>query len=235
MKVGYSYSWFQENDRKPYTKRNQQQLIAVFLSLPFMQCKTLLLSFFLLVVISARAQTRYPLAHFNGMQTGKAIQITFVIRSGSVCDGVKILRSSNEYDFLEIGQLTGVCGNDKSDETYSFTDVWPVKNADNFYRLELVNLTKSDVIKVRFTDFGDKGFVLFPDTVKDKSMLYFQNDCNDEFDFVLFDKKRKKVKEIKDIRSNAVELTKGTLKSGTYTFQLLIDNKVKYNGSLVIL
>jgi hypothetical protein len=188
-----------------------------------------------LFVTSLVAQDRQPVAHFNGMQTGKVIQVTFVIRAGNTCDGVKILRSANGHDFSELGQLTGVCGNTTTDETYSFTDISPMRNSDNYYQLDLIGLTASDIIKVRFTDFGDKGYMLHPETVKDKSTLYFQNDCNDEFDFVLLDKKGKKVREIKDIRSNAVEVAKGRLKSGNYTFQLLIESKVKYSGSLTIL
>ncbi len=185
-------------------------------------------------VVSVNAQDRQSLAHFDGIQTGKVIQLTFVIRAGNRCDGVRILRSTNDRDFTEIGQLTGVCGNSATDETYSFTDISPVKNADNFYQLDLTNLGTSDYIKIRFTDFGDKGYVLKPNPIKDKSILYFQNDCNDEFDFVLLDKLGKKVKVINNIRSNAIELSKGKLKSGTYTFQLFLENKVKFTGLLTI-
>lgn len=207
-----------------------------FLPLPFMQNKlTVSVLFLFLLIVSARAQDRQPVAHFSGMQTGKIIQLSFVISAGSKCDGVKILRSTNEHDFSLIGQLNGVCGNNSTDETYSFIDISPIKNADNFYELDLTGLGTSDIIKIHFTDFGDKGFLFLPTPVKDKSILYFQNDCNEEFDFVMLDKRGKKAKVINNIRSNSVEITKGTLKDGTYTFQLLIDGKVKYTGSVVIL
>ena len=183
----------------------------------------------------AVAQDRQPLSHFSGMQTGKLIQVTFVVRAGIICNGIKIMRSTNEHDFSQIGQLTGMCGNSTSDETYSFTDIFPVKNTDNFYQLDLANMGLSDIIKIHFTDFGDKGYLLYPNPLKDKSMLYFQNDCNDEMDFVLLNKRGKKVREISNVRSNAIEIEKGKLKSGMYNFQLFIDKKMKYSGSLVIL
>ena len=196
----------------------------------------LFISFLVLLssVILVKAQDRQSLAHFDGIQTGRVIQLTFVIRAGNRCDGVRILRSTNDRDFSEIGQLTGVCGNSTTDETYSFTDISPIKNSDNYYQLDLTNLGTSDYIKIRFTDFGDKGYVLNPNQVKDKSILYFQNDCNDEFDFVLLDKRGKKVKQIDNIRSNAVEISKGNLKGGVYTFQLFLENKVKFTGPLTI-
>jgi hypothetical protein len=200
-----------------------------------MQHRQFIFILFLLLTASATSQDHKPLVHFNGMQTGNLIQLSFVIRSGNTCDGVKILRSHNGRDFSEIGQLTGACGNSTKDESHAFTDISPARNADNFYQLDLVGLAKSEVIMIHYIDFGENGFRLVPDVLKDKSTLYFQNDCNDEFDFVLFDKKGKKVKEIYDIRSNTVELTKGNLKSGGYTFQLLIESKVKYTGKLMIL
>lgn len=187
------------------------------------------------MMAAVNAQDPQPLAYFNGMQTGNVIQLTFVIRDGNICDGVRILRSENGLDFSEIGQLTGVLGNGTIDETHLFTDIASVGNADNYYRLDLINLATSGTIKIHFTDFGNKDYVLNPNPVKDKSILYFQNDSNDEFDFVLLDKRGKKVREIKKIRSNSVEVTKGDLKSGLYTFQLLVDNKMKCSGSLTIL
>lgn len=192
------------------------------------------LFFLLSLIISVNAQEHHPVAHFDGSQTGKVIQLTFVISAGNQCDGVRILRSTNEHNFVKIGQLTGVCGNNKSDETYSFTDISPVKNADNFYQLDLINLCTSDIINIHFADYSEKGYVLNPNTVKGKSILYFQNDCNDEFDFVLLDKHGKKVKMMNKIRSNTVEVSKGNLKTGTYTFQLFLDNKVKYTGTFSI-
>ncbi len=189
---------------------------------------------FLFFSFSVVAQEIKPLVHFNGLQTGKIIRITFVIRGGCTCDGVKILRSANSKDFTEIGHLTGVCGSAK-DETYSFTDIAPVKNADNYYRLDLVNLASSEIIKIHLYDYGEKGYLLSPNPVKDKSILYFQNDCNEEFDFLLFDKKGKKVKQVKSIRGNQVEIEKAGLKGGSYTFQLLVDDEVRYNGNLLVL
>jgi len=197
----------------------------------FKQFSTIL--FVLTFIISVNAQDHHTVAHFDGAQTGKVIQLTFVITAGNQCEGVRILRSTNEHNFIEIGQLTGVCGNNESDETFSFIDISPVKNADNFYQLDLKKLCTSDIIKVHFTDYREKGYVLNPNPVIEKSILYFQNDCNDEFDFVLLDKRGKKVKSMNKIRSNAIEISRGNLKSGTYTFQLILDNKVKYTGAIL--
>ena len=72
------------------------------------------------------------------LNQGKVL-LAWTIKSGSVCNGIQIYRSStgDSVNFDLIEDIQGVCGDLSSPVAYTFTDEDPMPNQVNYYKLLL--------------------------------------------------------------------------------------------------
>jgi len=73
-----------------------------------------------------------------------------------------------------------------------------------------------------------------PNPFQEFTLIRFDNQRNERYDFELYDFTGKKVQEINNVRSNCIELNRNNLPTGVYLFQL--QNKIGrvYSGRLIM-
>ncbi|MEO6167307.1 MAG: T9SS type A sorting domain-containing protein [Chitinophagales bacterium] len=123
---------------------------------------------------------------FTGFQQGSSIQLSFTIKGGNTCLGTDIQRSADSIQFTTIGSISGICGSNDKDETYTYQDEMPLVNQPNYYRLILGQLGNSEFISVPYLDYNE-GILIFPNPVTASTLLYFPNEKNELFAIKIFD------------------------------------------------
>ena len=66
------------------------------------------------------------------------VLLAWTIKSGSVCNGIQIYRSTDSLNFVIIENIDGACGDLASSVTYTYTDSEPINNKINYFKFELV-------------------------------------------------------------------------------------------------
>ena len=160
------------------------------------------------------------LAGFSALQNGTIIQLDFSIAGGNTCNGIRILRSADGIQFAPIGSIAGICGSSTEDVFYSFTDPDPIRNADNYYRLDLITLGYSHVLPVHFIYFGDNEFLLYPNPVINTSMVYLKTTNADVSSYRINDSFGRLLKQADGIRGNYFELNRENWPAGIYFLQV---------------
>src|SRR5437870_3891883 len=103
---------------------------------------SVLTTFILAHTMEGKAQTLLPV--FEAIQVENRVQLNFTISAGNTCNGIQIFRSPDAVNFIEIGDIQGVCGSSDRSESYFFIDQAPLKNKTNYYRLQLGTLGSSE-------------------------------------------------------------------------------------------
>ncbi|OFY51052.1 MAG: hypothetical protein A2W85_05455 [Bacteroidetes bacterium GWF2_41_31] len=132
------------------------------------------------------AQETAILDSFTLNKNDGKIYLNWVIRSGSTCDGTKILRSTDQVHFEEIGEILGICGSASFPVGYEFVDENPVKNQRNYYLLELGRSGTSEIASIEILDLHDKGYQIRPNPANTQTTIYFDNDKQEKHLLVLY-------------------------------------------------
>jgi len=172
---------------------------------------------------------------FNARQTNDGILITFTIRSGITCSGVRILRGENENTFFEIHEFIGVCGSVNTEESYTFTDHTPLKNQNNFYKLDLGSLgLASSTIAVYYIDYGQDGFSVFPNPAVESSTIYFENFNSDLHQFIFYDIEGRAVHS-GETAGNRIDISSRITGRGSFYFRIYRNSEPRILGRIVFL
>ena len=126
------------------------------------------------------------LGNFDVSQTKGKVFLNWQINAGSTCNGILILRSTDNINFIQIGEIKGICGSVSVPVNYSFTDENPVKNSFNNYRLELGNSGKSEILSLEYIDINNGGFQIRPNPVNTEAKIYFDNNKREQHYFFLY-------------------------------------------------
>jgi len=103
----------------------------------------------IIFTLPAFAQQDTIFRSLSATQVDEGVLINFTILGGITCSGVKIERSSDGILFYEIYEIPGVCGGLTSDQSYSYTDNFPLNTNVSYYRLDLGSLgLYSDIISI---------------------------------------------------------------------------------------
>lgn len=195
-----------------------------------------LLSFFLLMVVATmtEAQSNISLLKFEATQIGQTVRVDFTLSMGNTCSDLKILRSADAIQFEEIGVIGGVCGSNSEVKSYTFTDLKPIANRINYYKLDMALLGVSDVIPVRFINYDKHTVVVLQNPATKESVFYFQNTVRQPVSFFLFDSKGKNLHNetfgpVSEIRFSATDFP-----VGIYLFKIVIGNSDSYSGKIIL-
>ena len=178
---------------------------------------------FVFVSFSYRSQTILDELSIDYSQGN--VLLAWTIKSGSVCNGIQIYRSTDSLNFVIIENIDGVCGDLASSVAYTYTDNEPINNKINYYKLNLGN-QESEVIGIEVISIPSNSYLLRPNPVSGTSDLYFDNSNSsvvylkiyDDFGSVIF----------KDqTNSNHFTLDSAEVASGIYYFTL--ENKQNNN------
>jgi hypothetical protein len=187
----------------------------------------------LAILSNSNAQETIILDGFVGVPQSQQIQLRWVISAGQTCNGIFIVRSSDNLYWVNIGDIPGVCGSSSTPVPYNFIDTSPIGNSINFYRLELGGQGYSPVVSVPFYDFSSKGYVLIPNPVHETAMLYFGTSTTETFDIAFFDASGKLVKQLSGV-GGSCKVDASQLMPAIYFFVIERKGKSKVLGKMVV-
>ena len=181
------------------------------------------LSFFLLLIFYALpgkllAQHNPVLESFTATQTNGKVFLTWVMSSGSTCNGIDILRSTDSLSFYPIGNIAGTCGSITIPVTYQFTDDSPAKNKTNYYRLNLGGNGSSQILSIQIIDITN-GYSIRPHPVNNNALIYFPNPSNKQHQLTIYNQHAQKIKTLTTLQ-NYFPLNATPLPTGTYLFTI---------------
>ena len=134
----------------------------------------------------AFAQHNPILDNFSVFENNGKAFLNWTITSGSTCNGIQIFRSSDNMNFIQVGEIIGICGSSSSPTPYNFTDDNPVKNSINYYRLELGSNGSSEILSIEIIDIASGGFQIRPNPVSAEAKVYFDNNKKQEHQLTLY-------------------------------------------------
>ncbi|MDG1035791.1 MAG: T9SS type A sorting domain-containing protein [Crocinitomicaceae bacterium] len=138
--------------------------------------------FFVLFIFSAplSAQNEDVIEYLNASEFNGKVLLSWSIMQGNTCNGIQILHSTDSMNFSQISSIEGICGSTQQSISYSFTDLSPEKNANNYYRLQLGGLGFSWIVSVEVIDLGMNTSIVRPNPLSKTSELLFDNEANFE-------------------------------------------------------
>ncbi len=192
------------------------------------------LPFFLFLPLFSFSQSDTIFRTFTVNATNESVIIQFTIKGGITCSGVTIQRATDSVHFTDIHEFVGVCGSLDYDESYSFSDLHPIRNQWSQYRLELGSLgIYSPVHQVRYIDYDKEGIKVFPNPCSTNCGIYFLNVSNQLHSCVLFDKTGKKVREEEIYDSSWYPNTIG-FNPGMYFYAIYREHELRFSGKVLI-
>jgi hypothetical protein len=138
--------------------------------------------FFVLFIFSVplSAQNEDVIEYLNASEFNGKVLLSWSIMQGNTCNGIQILHSTDSINFSQISSIEGICGSTQQSISYSFTDLSPEKNANNYYRLQLGGLGFSWIVSVEVIDLGMNTSIVRPNPLSKTSELLFDNEANFE-------------------------------------------------------
>ncbi len=203
--------------------------------------KTVKRIFYLLVLListSTMAQQEGPghpiLDKYNVFETGGKVYISCTISSGNTCNGIDVFRSDDSLNFTNVGNVAGLCGSSSSPVTYDFVDDTPILNKPSYYKLELGGYGYTIVKIVTVIDTKVFGFQVRPNPANEKAVIYYQNDNNNEFEFVLYNLSGFQISS-QISTTNKFDVNTAALTKGLYFFTIIKSStQEKLIGKLVV-
>ncbi len=174
------------------------------------------------------------LINFNVQLIKDSVRIEFVIRGGFTCTGVRIDRSTDSINFINIYQFAGVCGGTSSDVKYVYTDNNPVVNKTNYYRLDLRAEGLSNIVGVFYRYLGNNDFLIITNPCISNCTLYYYNDEKRKLVVNIFDAAGKKVIDF-TTQESTIDFSQFVFSNGVYFFTLTNSNKIIDKGKIVVL
>ena len=180
------------------------------------------------------AQFNSILNSFSASENNGNVYLSWQIVAGSTCNGIKIYRSANNISFVQIGDIPGICGNISFAQDYDFTDFEPIKNAVNYYRLELGNNGYSQVLAVEVIDIAKNGFQLRPNPAYGISKIIFENNNSLVHNFNIYNILGKLVFSVTG-KEDFFEYDSNAFQNGTYFFTIALPgNDFILSGKLMV-
>jgi len=174
------------------------------------------------------------LANFSALQHNEKIDLNITIAGGNTCNGINILRSADGVNFNSIGGIAGICGSSTEDVYYSFTDDSPIRNATNYYRLDLITLGYSVIIDIHFVYFGENNILFYPNPLVDKSSVYLKTTNAEVSSYKIYDRYGRLLKLVEGLRGNYFEIQREDWPSGLYYLEISTGNKAAIKKQFVV-
>lgn len=183
---------------------------------------------FCLFIVDLKSQT---IDHFELYEVNNQAFLSVTISQGSTCDGIKILRAKDSINYIQVGEIPGVCGSSSESKTYHFTDEKTEYNTTLYYKIQLGNFLLPNVVKIKIFKALNGNVHVFPNPCK--GFIYFVLDKEqiNATKINVYDLQGKKVMNIES-QEKAIELITDTLSSGVYFYQIV--NEQLYSGQFIV-
>ncbi len=107
-----------------------------------------LIILYILLILSGNFFSQGRIVSPSAFAAGTSVGIRFTIAPGPQCSGYNILYSTDSVYFTTLYNYPGVCGNVSTKQDISYTHSSPLQNQTNYYKIELVPLETSPVLRV---------------------------------------------------------------------------------------
>lgn len=196
--------------------------------------KRVLLLFAFGCISNALFSQAHPiLDNFYLIESNGSVILNWTIKGGSTCNGIQIYRSTDSLNFIQVGDIAGVCGSSSASQPYDFTDNSPVKNKVNYYKLELGQEGFTSVISIEIIEVGKNGNQVRPNPAKDNARIYFTNEKHVTSNLFLYNTSGTVLlKQTSDFDYFDLDLT--GIDAGTYVFVIFQDESLRSTGRIII-
>ena len=162
---------------------------------------------------------------FSANEFNKKVFLNWTISQGNTCNGIDVFRSVNGVDYSKIGDFEGICGSASESIDYNFTDLFPIKNAMNHYRLGLGGLGNSYSVKIEIIDIASNSYQVRPQPVNENALLLFNNDSSKEALLNVYNGKGELILQKSTMKSNFQLGVLSNSPAGLYFFTLNVNEK----------
>jgi hypothetical protein len=174
------------------------------------------------LALSGNAQDGIIQLRFTATEASGRVFLDWTMDLGQTCDGIDILRSTDGLNFMEVGNIPGICGSPFDTVRYSFTDESPIPNQVNYYRLFLGTLGPTQTVSVEIIDLEGAGYQVRPNPVSDEGLVYFNNPRSALFRLILFSSQGALIKSY-TTRDEFFQLNLADVPAGHYFFRIETD------------
>ena len=115
------------------------------------------------------------LSNFSGFEVDGIVYLSATIASGNTCNGIDVLKSTDNFSFVPIGNIAGICGSASHPVRYDFVDSLPNLNGVNYYQLELGGQGFTNSIEVEVRSFKNNKVQIIPNPVREQVDFHFSN------------------------------------------------------------
>lgn len=122
------------------------------------------LIFYILVILGFTANSQ-RIQNFYGVVSGTSVGLRFTITKGPQCSGYTIYHSIDSVNFIQIYDYPGICGDVSTDQNISYTHTSPAVNQTNYYKVQLVPVETTPVLRIYVADQPKKKMMVFPNPV----------------------------------------------------------------------
>lgn len=196
-----------------------------------LQLKFLILSFLMNAFYSFSQET--ILDQFSAQNISGKVLLSWTIKSGNTCNGIRIYRSVDSLIYKEIGDIQGVCGSSSFAVNYTYQDDSPAVNKVNYYRLNLGGQGLTNTVSVQVIDVGQNDYFLAQNPIGVETKLYFKNLTGEPF-FLTTYSANGIHKTIKETSADYFELNQLDYSSGLYYFVLSNSSTNKIQGKFMV-
>lgn len=198
-------------------------------------CKYLIAILFLIGNISFCMAQKVNFSGFELFQNEDDVLVHWNIDSGATCNGIGILRSIDDtLHFIEVGYISGVCGNSTSSTPYNFSDNNPELHKTNYYKIRMGFSQFSETKSIYLSYIKPDELLLVPNPSHDFCEIKFNNDKHQSLIIEIINDKGQQVLLIQDIRQDFYKLNVSFLKPGTYNVLLRNNTEKLAQNRLVI-
>ena len=174
------------------------------------------------------------LDYFNIFEYNNQVFVDITLSPGNTCNGIKLWRSTDSLNFIEVVYLDGVCGNSSSSTNYSLVDSSPILNSLNYYKVQYGSNILSEIYEILVLDFKETNFQIWPNPANDFTTFYFKNPLAELYLFNFYNFSGEKLTTIYTRKNNLLFDCKKYF-SGVYLFTLSRANNNHFiSGKMII-
>jgi len=120
--------------------------------------------FFMFIVLSFCGYSQ-RIQNFHVFASGANVGVRFTITQGPQCSGYTIYHSTDSINFIQIYDFPGVCGDQNSNQEYSYTHTAPALNQVNYYKVTIFPTENSNIERIYVSNQPKASMLAYPNPV----------------------------------------------------------------------
>lgn len=165
------------------------------------------------------------------VQEGR-VQVDWVMKGGTSCDGSEVERSLNGVDFVRVHRIEGICGDPGVPVAFTWVDESPVELSTLHYRIVFGSQGRSSVKSVRFDQLVASGQKFFPSPTTGPATLLLKVPASAKVDLLVVDATGRVMLRREGLVGARHELELSGFAAGTYSYVANADG-LRFEGRFV--